>query len=94
MSGSIQKLGCSDHANLRKQGRIHDIMIRCVLVLHYAIFSDFHERVTGGPTDRRTDTPSYRDARTHLKRDGRLRVRSLPKSRNQVRDTLFLSNGS
>ena len=28
---------------------------------------DFRKRVTDGPTDRRTDRPSYRDARTHLK---------------------------
>ena len=57
-----------------KQGRIHDI--RCIPILHYAIFSDFYKsvtdrrpnRLTDGPTDRRTDTPSYRDARTHLKR--------------------------
>ena len=32
-----------------KQGRIHDI--RCVPILHYAIFSDFYKSVT----DRRTD---------------------------------------
>ena len=56
-----------------QQGCIHDI--RCVPVLHYAIFSDFYKSVTDGPMDGRTDgptdrptyTPSYRDARTHLK---------------------------
>ena len=54
--------------NVEKQGRIHDI--RCVPILHYAIFSDFYKSVTDGPTDRRTDTPSYRDARTHLNKAG------------------------
>ena len=63
-----------------KQGRIHDI--RCVLILHYAIFSDFYKSVTDGPTDGptdgrtdgRTDTPSYRDARTHLKTKEKFKV--------------------
>ena len=62
----------------KEQGRIRDI--RCVPVLHYAIFSGFYKSVTDGPTDQRTDqrtdgrtdgrtdTPSYRDARTHLKK--------------------------
>ena len=27
-----------------------------------------------GPTDGQTDTPSYRDARTHLKIDARMRM--------------------
>ena len=35
-----------------KQGRIHDI--RCVLILHYAIFSDFYKSVTDGRTDGHT----------------------------------------
>ena len=30
------------------------------------------DRRTDGPTDGRTDTPSYRDARTHLKRMDKL----------------------
>ena len=37
----------------REQGRIHGP--RCALVLHYATFSDFHESVTDGSTDERTD---------------------------------------
>ena len=36
-------------------------------------FRRFSLMVTDGPTDIRTDTPSYRDARTHLKRNGRKR---------------------
>ena len=52
------------HTFSLKQGRIHDI--RCVLILHYAIFSDFYKSVTDARTNGRTDTPSYRDARTHL----------------------------
>ena len=39
----------------------------------YAILCYFDESVTDGPTDRqtdgRTDRPSYRDARSHLKTD-------------------------
>ena len=31
------------------------------------IFGILKKRVTNQPTDRRTDRPSYRDARTHLK---------------------------
>ena len=36
-----------------KQGPIYDI--RCVLVLHFAIFSDFHDSITDQPTAGRTD---------------------------------------
>ena len=45
-----------------KQGRIHGICrsLKAEKQKHY--------RQTDGPTDRRTDTPSYRDARTHLKK--------------------------
>ncbi len=33
------------------------------------VFIDLDESVTDGPADRRTDKASYRDARTHLKRE-------------------------
>ena len=41
------------YGKIRKQGRIHDI--RCVPILHYAIFRDFYKSITDQPTDQRTD---------------------------------------
>jgi len=61
-----------------KQGRIHGI--RCVLARTASRFGQKRwfckvstrvwptDQRMDGRTDRRTDTPSYRDARTHLKR--------------------------
>ena len=49
------------------------------LYIKLAISCIFHKSITDirtdGPTDRRTDTPSYRDARTHLKNLKRIMVR-------------------
>ena len=36
-------------------------------ILNFGHFSQKHYRHTDGPADGQTDTPSYRDARTHLK---------------------------
>ena len=38
-----------------------------ILFRFWLISQKFNSGVTDGRTDRRTDTPSYRDARTHLK---------------------------
>ena len=41
-----------------------------------SMFYDFNSSVTYGRTDGRTDTPSYRDARTHLKNQNAQNVKS------------------
>ena len=35
-------------------------------ILNFMRFLQKRDKLTNGRTDRRTDTPSYRDARTHL----------------------------
>ena len=42
-------------------------MLFCLNSAHFSEIQLVCDGRTDGPTDRRTDTPSYRDARTHLK---------------------------
>ena len=45
--------------------RLHETSLFAVKIIDFPVFD---ESVTDGRTDGRTDRPSYRDARTHLKR--------------------------
>ena len=42
------------------------LIISVYKILNFGHFSQKHYIHTDGPTDQRTDSPSYRDARTHL----------------------------
>ena len=59
-----------EHQEYQEQGRIHDI--RCVPVLHYAIFSDFYKSITDQRMDQQTDgwTNGWMDGRTDGPMDG------------------------
>ena len=57
-------------------GVVVDVLLMLLLRLWNILYNDFSENIliknkwlpTEGPTDGRTDTPSCRDSRTHLKR--------------------------
>ena len=60
----------------------YTISISALEILNFGNFSQKRDRKGGAPTDRRTDTPSYRDARTHLKKCNNNRTNQINNNSN------------